>query len=125
MSRYFVSYARADAEFALRLAEDLRASGVDVWIDQVDIAPSQRWDRALEAALRVAAGVLVVLSPRSVASENVMDEVGFALDQGKDVIPVLYEPCDVPIRISRVQRIDFTGEYASAIDRLTFALTGA
>jgi hypothetical protein len=124
MSSYFLSYARADAEFALRVAEDLRASGVDVWIDQIDILPSQRWDRALEAALRAAAGVLVVLSPRSVASENVMDEVGFALDQGKDVIPVLYEPCDVPIRISRLQRIDFTREYALAIGRLKSALSG-
>jgi len=124
MSRYFLSYARADAQFALRLAEDLRASGVDIWIDQIDILPSQRWDRALEAALREAAGVLLVLSPRSVASENVMDEVGFALDRAKDVIPVLYEECDVPIRISRVQRIDFTRDYHSALERCRSALTG-
>lgn len=124
MSRYFLSYARADGQFALRLAEDLRAHGLDIWIDQIDILPSQRWDRALEAALREAAGVLVVLSPRSVASENVMDEVGFALDRAKDIIPVLYEECDVPIRISRVQRIDFTRDYHSALERCRSALTG-
>jgi TIR domain len=115
--RYFLSYARADGPFALRLAGDLRAAGVDVWVDQLDILPSQRWDRALEAALRASAGILVILSPRSVASENVMDEVGFAIDQRKDVIPVLHEPCDIPIRISRFQHVDFTRDYAAALER--------
>ena len=110
MPRYFLSYARADAPFALRLADDLRASGVDLWIDQRDIAPSQRWDRAVEAALRDCVAVVVVLSPRSVASENVLDEIGFTIDSRKDVVPLLYEPCDVPMRISRMQRIDFTGD---------------
>lgn len=42
MKRYFLSYARADGQFALRLAEDLRAAGVDVWVDQFDNLPSQR-----------------------------------------------------------------------------------
>lgn len=117
MPRYFLSYARADAPFALRLADDLRASGVDLWIDQRDIAPSQRWDRAVEAALRDCAAVVVVLSPRSVASENVLDEIGFAIDSRKDVVPLLYESCNVPMRISRMQRIDFTGDYRDALER--------
>lgn len=120
--RYFLSYARADASFALRLAGDLKAAGVDVWVDQLDILPSQRWDRTLETALRGAAGVLVILSPRSVASENVMDEVGFAIDQRKDVIPVLHERCDVPIRLSRFQHVDFTRDYAAALARCKSAL---
>src|SRR5437016_3664094 len=122
MGRYFLSYARADAPFALRLAEDLRAAGVDVWIDQIDIPPSRRWDRELEAALRASAGVIVILSPRSVASENVMDEVGFAIDQEKDVIPVLYQACEVPLRINRIQRIDFTGDYRVALERCASVL---
>jgi hypothetical protein len=120
--RYFLSYARADASFALRLAGDLRAAGAAVWVDQLDIRPSERWDRSLEAALRACDGVLVVLSPRSVASENVMDEVGFAIDQRKELIPVLHERCDVPIRISRFQHVDFTRDYAAALERCKSAL---
>jgi hypothetical protein len=124
MNHYFFSYSRGDTAFVLRLAEDLRAAGITVWIDQLDIRPSERWDRALEAALRGCAGVLLVLSPRSVASENVMDEVGFALDQQKDVLPVLFEKCNVPLRISRIQYIDFTGDYSQALERCKAALTG-
>ena len=31
----FVSYSRHDADFALRLGRDLRAAGVNLWIDQL------------------------------------------------------------------------------------------
>jgi TIR domain len=37
----FLSYARADNEFALKLAQDLRAAGVSLWVDQFDIEPGQ------------------------------------------------------------------------------------
>jgi ubiquinone biosynthesis protein UbiJ len=117
MARYFLSYARADAQAALQLADDLRVAGVDLWIDQRDILPSQRWDRAVESALRGCTAVVVLLTPRSVASENVLDEIGFAVDHRKDVIPMLFEVCDVPMRINRLQRIDFTGDYAAALER--------
>jgi hypothetical protein len=32
--RNFVSYARADSQLALKLASDLKAAGVDVWLDE-------------------------------------------------------------------------------------------
>jgi len=117
MSRYFLSYARGDAQFALRMADDLRAAGIDLWVDERDILPSQRWDRAVEAALRDCMAVVILLSPRSVASENVLDEVAFAMDHAKDVIPVLIEACDVPMRMNRLQRVDFTGDYQAALER--------
>jgi len=47
----FFSYSREDSEFALRLAEDLKAAGAVVWIDQLDISPSEEWDIAVEEAL--------------------------------------------------------------------------
>ncbi len=38
-SKAFFSYSRLDAEFALKLAKDLRNAGASVWIDQLDISP--------------------------------------------------------------------------------------
>ena len=46
MSRLFFSYSRADGEFVLKLASDLRAAGIDLWLDQEDIPPGERWDRS-------------------------------------------------------------------------------
>ncbi len=71
MNTYFLSYARADEAVALKLADDLIAASVQVWVDQYDIRPSQHWDRAVEAAVRSCEGMIVVLSPRSAASPTV------------------------------------------------------
>ena len=47
-------------------------------------------------------GQSVVLSPRSVTSQNVMDEVSYALEEGKRVVPIVCEDCKVPFRLRRV-----------------------
>jgi len=114
---YFLSYSRSDQGFALRLAADIRSRGISLWIDQLDIRPSEHWDRAIEQAVRDSRGIVVVLSPRSVASDNVADEVSFAIDSGKSVLPVMIERCKLPLRITRMQVIDATGTYEDALER--------
>src|SRR4051812_48088091 len=91
---YFLSYSRSDQEFALRLATYVRAQGISLWVDQLDIRPSEHWDRAIERAVSKCRGIVVVLSPRSVASDNVADEISFAIDGGKSVLPVMIERCN-------------------------------
>ena len=122
---YFLSYSRRDQDTALRLAGDLRAVGADIWIDQVDIRPSERWDRTVEAAVRDCAGMVLVLSPRSVASDHVLDEVAVALSAGKPVIPVLIEACETPLRLSKVQHIDATVDFEGAVTRCRKAMDRA
>ncbi len=72
--RLFFSYCRDDSEFAIRLAEDLKAAGAGVWIDQLDIEPGMPWDRVVENAVTSCPRMLVILSPVSVNSD-VRDEV--------------------------------------------------
>ncbi|HEX3918933.1 MAG TPA: toll/interleukin-1 receptor domain-containing protein [Caulobacteraceae bacterium] len=124
MSEYFLSYSRADQAMALRFADDLIAAGVKVWVDQYDIAPSEHWDRTVEAALRACDGVVLVLSPHSAASPNVADEVSVAIDAKKHMIPVLIEACVVPLRLTRVQFIDATQDYEAALRRCLAAIKG-
>ena len=121
-ARYVFSYAREDSTFVLKLAQELRAAGVDLWLDQLDIIGGQRWDRAVENALQTCGGVIAVLSPHSVASDNVMDEVSYALEEGKQLVPILLQPCDVSFRLRRVQYIDFTVGYDAAFASLLRAL---
>jgi hypothetical protein len=125
MTTYFLSYARADAARALRFADDLIAAGVAVWVDQHDIRPSEHWDRAVENAVRACAGMIVILSPRSAASANVADEVAVAIQSGKTLIPVMIERCVLPLRMTRMQYIDATGDYAEALRRCLAAIGGA
>jgi hypothetical protein len=125
MKRYFLSYARADAEIALRLANDLIAAGTSVWVDQYDIHPAQHWDRAVEDAVRGCEGMIVVLSPQSTASQNVADEVSVAIDSGKAIIPVLIEACTLPLRMTRMQFIDATRDYDHALRACVRETSGA
>lgn len=120
--RVFFSYARADSEFALRLAGDMRAAGGDLWIDQLDIPTGVRWDQAVGDALKACPRLLIILSPASVASQNVMDEVAFAIDETKQILPVLHRSCDVPFRLRRLQHIPFTDDYDKALTKLLTAL---
>jgi hypothetical protein len=114
----FISYSREDSEFALRLARDLKAAGASVWIDQLDIKPGAAWDNAIEDALIASPWMLLVLSPGSSRSNNVRNEISFALEQGKIVIPVLYKDCIVPLQLQRNNRIDFRADYARGLASL-------
>jgi hypothetical protein len=114
---YFLSYSRSDQELALRLAAYVRSHDISLWVDQLDIRPSEHWDRAIERAVNNCRGIVVILSPRSVASDNVADEISFALDAGKSVLPVMIERCNLPLRITRMQVIDATADYEKALEQ--------
>lgn len=118
----FFSYCRTDSEFALRLAEDLKAAGAKVWMDQLDIEPGVPWDRAVEDALNDCPRLLVILSHVSVKSDNVRDEVSFALSKQKRVIPVLYNECEIPFRLARLQHVDFRSDYSRGLKALLKAV---
>jgi TPR repeat protein len=114
----FFSYSRDDSEFAIRLAEDLKAAGAHVWLDQSDIVPGQQWDRAARDALNNAPRMLVILSPSSAGSTQVGDEVTFALEEHKTVIPILYRDCKIPFRLLPFQNVDFRTDYARGLNVL-------
>jgi hypothetical protein len=107
----FLSYSREDSNFVLRLAGDLKVAGAIVWLDQLEISPGEPWDRAVQDALTRCSRLLVILSPASVKSEHVMDEVSFALEEGKTVIPVIHRDCTIPFRLRRLQHADFRQDY--------------
>ncbi len=106
----FISYSRVNSDFAVRLANDLRSDGFDIWLDQLDIPTGSRWDDELEKALDRCSTFLIVLSPESIKSQNVKDEIGYAIDAGKHILPVLIENCKIPLRLRRFQFVDFTDD---------------
>jgi tetratricopeptide (TPR) repeat protein len=117
-SSAFISYSREDSEFALRLANDLKAAGARVWFDQTDIIPGHPWDDAIEEALNDSPQMLVILSPLSAKSKNVRNEISYALGQGKIIVPVLYKDCVAPLNLQRFQHIDFRSDYARGLAQL-------
>lgn len=104
-STTFISYSHQDADFATKLASEFEAAGTAIWMDR-RIAAGKRWDREVQQHLDECDRVVVILSPESVASENVLDEVDYALGKGKDICPFLLRDCEIPMRLRRIERID-------------------
>ena len=51
-SSVFVSYAREDAAAARRIAEALRAFGVEVWLDEDELRGGDAWDQRIRREIR-------------------------------------------------------------------------
>ncbi|MDM0032823.1 TIR domain-containing protein [Variovorax sp. J22P271] len=120
----FFSYSRSDEALVLKIASALRRDGRRVWVDQLDIAKGARWDDEVEKALKSSSCLLAILSPAAVASQNVMDEVSYALGEKKKVIPILAKHCDIPFRLKRLQFVDFADDYDKGYRELSAALDG-
>lgn len=121
-NKIFFSYSRDNSEFVIELAKELREAGATIWLDQLDIKPGTRWDRSIEEALKSSNTLLVILSKSSVESNNVMDEVSYALEESRTVVPVLLEECDIPFRLRRLQYADFSQSNEKGIQTLIKAL---
>lgn len=118
MTLVFVSYSHSDRAFVTQLAQDLSAREVPIWLDILNIKPGQRWDVEVERALERASHMLVVISPASMDSQNVHDEVNYAIDEGKSIIPILIADTKVPFRLRRLQYTDFREGYSAACEKL-------
>ena len=93
----FISYARKDKDFAVKLAHDLLSQGVNIWLADFEIKAGDSWDMEVQKALTACISFLVVLSEASEKSKNVMDEVAYAIEEKKVIIPLLFQKCNIPI----------------------------
>lgn len=117
----FLSYAREESAYVHDLARRLRSVGVKIWVD-TDIQPGASWDRSIEEALKSTSSMLVIASRASVESEAVRDEWGYFLDHGKAVYPVIYEACELPLRLRRRQYIEIERDMLIDVARIVAAL---
>ncbi len=102
----FLSYTHADRDKARLFAEGLEAAGLNVWWD-VTVQLGETFDEATETALRTAGAVVVLWSPRSVASRWVRSEASVALRQGT-LVPAMIEFCERPVMFELTQTADLS-----------------
>jgi hypothetical protein len=123
MDHIFVSYSRTDQAFVDKLRTDLESYGADVWIDVEDIRSGENWADAIQRALDTCMVMVLVISPDSVASDQVKHEWQYYQDLKKPIIPVIYRPAKVQFQLSRVQYIDFSRQqYLPALGQLCVEL---
>ena len=123
---FFISYSRTDTIQKQNIIKQLRARGINLWVDIENLVPgSPAWEREIERAIRAAAGIIVLLSPDSNNSEWVRREISFAQQNDKQIFPVLIrgeEDDSVPLRLSNHQWVDLRTNSESGLDALADAL---
>lgn len=123
MARLFISHATADRKFVEdELLGLLRALGFDPWFAETNIQTSDQWERSILGALKSSKWFVLVMSPRSAASEWVKDEIAWAIDEAPDcIVPIMIEDCnprDFHIRLPRIQYLDFRQSPKKAHEQL-------
>src|SRR5919202_1951329 len=106
----FVSYSRADADFARKLNDTLQIQGKTTWFDQESIASGSDFQQEIYRGIKACDNFLFVLSPRSVNSPYCKDEVEYAASLNKRFVTVLHRevnPSDLHPELAKVQWIDF------------------
>ena len=101
----FFSYKREDEQFVLRLAYDIEKAGFSVWVDQIDIPPGAPWNDSIQKGLENSCALILILSPGSVNSQQVKDEVTYAQSNSIPIIPINYKDVVLPYYWARMQFI--------------------
>ena len=112
MSHIFISYSRKDTNIVDKIASALKRAGFNLWLDRGNIEGGDLWDDCIAQAIIDSDIFVVALSPNAVESKNVIDEIVFACDEHKRIIPVYIKsvilPANLRLRLSRIQFIDMS-----------------
>lgn len=126
-TRVFISYAKEDKSLAEKLYNDLRQAGVSPWLDSVDLAPGQPWEKAIRTAISDSSYFLALLSSRSVRKRGfVQREIRYALNIAEErpeneifIIPVRLDECEPSFEgLQRLHRADLFPFYESGLEQL-------
>ena len=110
----FISYSREERPAARHFAESFAREGFSVWWDAA-LRSGQTFDEIIEQELRAAKAVIVLWSPRSVASRWVRAEATLA-DRNNKLVPVIIESCTLPIIFELTQAANLAGWNGDASD---------
>ena len=106
MAEVFLSYARADAAAAERVARELRNGGCSVWFDQ-ELPAHRPYSDVIANELESASAVLVLWSKASIESEWVRSEANRARELHK-LVQGRLDTTRVPMPFDQVQCADLT-----------------
>ncbi len=122
MNKVFMCHSSKDKAFVERLAYDLLAHGVDVWLDAWEMQVGDSLRDKIQQGISEAGWLLVVLSPHSVQSKWVRVELNAGLARELEagsvfVLPILLASCEIPPFLQDKLYADFR-DYESGLEAL-------
>lgn len=102
----FLSYASEDADAAQRIADALRASGIEVWFDKTELRGGDAWDRSIREQIQACALFMPIISANAHARVEgyFRLEWKFAVDRSHRMAPD--QPFLMPVAIDDTRQND-------------------
>jgi non-specific serine/threonine protein kinase len=92
----FLSYASADRERALVVADLLEGRDISVWIDRKSIAGGTSWSAEIVEGIKGCAVLVVLVSVAAIQSRNVAQEIQLGWEHDRKILPLRLEPASLP-----------------------------
>lgn len=119
----YIAAAATDAEFAQKLADDLKAVGISNWLDSGDTPENVNWAGGVHPALEQCKKMVVVLSPFALKTGSVEEAWQYFRRQRKTIVLALVEPVEPPDDLRRCVRLDLHTDYKKGLRQLVEALS--
>lgn len=127
MINTFISYAHEDSPMIDIIQSHLTAAGYAVWIDRELITGGEVWRTRIVEAIESSDVFLLTLSPHSVKSKYVLQELNIADGEDKPILPMLIATVEIPremkLQLSGLQEITLDlntmDELYKSIDQLS------
>lgn len=94
-AKIFISYSRRNKAFTQKLFDELKSRGYDPWVDWDDIPFSVDWWQEIQDAIDEHDVMIIVVSNASMTSRVVSQELKYAREINKRIIPLIIEQVDV------------------------------
>ena len=109
MGHIFISYSHKDTKYAHGLANHLKHMGFDIWIDE-RLDYGSQWPYEIQKQLDSCDAFLLIMSPRSFASDWVQSELQRAKRKLKPIFPLLLEGDEPWLSVESTQYYDVRGD---------------
>src|SRR5262245_57253784 len=129
--KVFVSHSRQNGSAALKLCDQLRARGIDTWLDLRQLDSGADWNPRVAQATRRVDGFLFLIGPgepdRFQRFEwHTITELEYYLEPNKPLVPVLIGETQLPgfLRTRRALRVDPSSmDFTALTDQVAKAIS--
>jgi TIR domain len=120
--KVFLSYSKDDGEVAKALATRLTVAGLELWDPAEALFPGDNWALRIGQALQESDAMIVLVSPNSMKSEAVRQEIEYALGSARykgRLLPVIIKPAkEMPWILKRFPAVRIGPDFEEAVRQI-------